>query len=203
MPLTNLQRVRSLIGDMPKATVQELLVRGPVTGNLLQTDAYPLVTGTISVFVSGASRTATSTTTQLAQGIIDFVATTAITGGAQVTANYQWFHLSDDEIQSVIDAVSGVLGDRFILAAALAARGLAGNQARHFSYRIGEKQVDKKDQAQKWLNLADSLDEVYLTTIKYGNMNLTMATNDASGTPFQDYDTGIALDVTTGGFYNA
>lgn len=200
MPLNNIDRVRSLIGDINKYADKELVGRGPVSDLRYQVDMYPIRTGSYTVFVSGTVKA--SATATLIDGLIDFTGVaTAITANAEVRSSYRWNHLADDEIQSVIDVVSGTIGDRFILAASIAARGLAGNQARHFSYRIGEKEVDKNEQADKWLKLADSLDNAYQLTVKFGNMNVSMASNDSSGTPFDSYDTGVASSYQTGGSF--
>src|SRR3990167_7403737 len=199
MPLTDLQRVRSLIGDMEKFSLNELLGEGPNGYLQYQTDAFPISTGSFTVLVSGAVRTATATTNQLTIGIIDFTGvSTAVTAGAEVRASYRYFALSNDEIQSVVDMVSGTLGDRVILAASIAARGLAGNYARLFSYSQGQKSVNKDNISDKLLRLADSLMKQYEATIKNSTTMLTITSFDDSGTEFDGFNTAKAAGYSTG-----
>lgn len=186
MPLSSIDRVRSLIGDMNKSAVNEDVSRGDGATTVFQLDMFPVRTGSLTIYVTGVAKPSATSTPTL--GTFDLTGS-APAQGDMIVATYQYNTLSDDEIQSTIDTVSGTIGDHILLAASIAARGLAGNYARFFAYTQGDKSVNKDKLADKLISLAESLQEAYTTTITNGNWNMTKATGDSSGTAFDGYDT--------------
>ena len=194
MPLTGVDRVRTLIGDMNKISIRELLGKGSAAGNQWQTDGFPIRTGSYAVFVSGIARASASAS--IALGVIDYSGvTTAVTGGAEVRCTYQFNALSDQEIDFCLDLASG---GGPLLAAAYAARSIAGNQAKLFSYSLGNKTVNKDRLADKMLELAESLEAAYEKNISLAGISLTIGAFGDSGTAFDHYDTGIAANYSSG-----
>jgi len=84
-----------------------------------------------------------------------------------------------------------------LLAAAYAARGIAANAARWFSYSQGNKFVNKDNIAKKMLDLADSLEKSYENNISLASTTVTVMSFNDSGSAFEGYDTGQAY-LTTG-----
>ena len=195
MPLTTIQAVRSHIGDMDKIILNETVgIGGQAIGGIFQLDMSPARTGTVSVFVSGVAKI--SATANFSLGFVDFTGcATGVTAGAQIKANYQYNALSDDEIQAAIDEASGAI----LLAASLAARSLAGNYARFFSYTQGSKSIDKDKLSDKLLRLAESLARAQkdVTTLGPAGATMKVVRFDDSGTEFDGFDTAVA-NVNTG-----
>ena len=189
MPLTDLQRVRSLIGDLQKAAVQEDVARGDGATTDFQLDMFPVFTNTLTVYTSGV---VTSASANFALGTFQ-ISVSAPAAGTQIVATYRYSALSDDEIQSCLDLASG---GGTILAASYAARSLAGNYARFFSYTQGDKSVDKDGLSKKLLDLAESLEEAYENNISLAGITLTISRFDDSGTAFDGYDTGSSSIAT-------
>ena len=184
MPLGTIDSVRTLVGDMNKSAVNEAVANGDGATTLFQLDMFPVRTGSLTWYKSGTS---TSATYNLVLGTVD-VTGSAPAAGDVVLATYQYNALSDQEIQSYIDLASAAGS---LLAASYAARALAGNAARYFSYTQGQKSVNKDNLSAKFLRLAESLETAYENNMK-SLFNMRMATDDASGTFFENYDTGLA-----------
>lgn len=190
MPLTDLQRVRSLIGDMNKVSINELVAKGNGSTVDFQLDMYPVRTGSLVFLVTGNSKTGSATVNH-AVGMVSLTAS-APPAGDQVVATYLYNSLSDDEIQSIIDTISGTLGDNLLLAASLGCYAIAANNAKFFAYTQGEKSVDKNQQSKKLLDLADSYMKAFQASITTVGTNVTVMTFHDSGTAFDGYDTASA-----------
>lgn len=199
MPLSGLEQVRTLIGDLAKIAVRESVIEN-ADGQLrvFQLDMFPVRTGSISeVTVSG--RVITSVTGSYPLGTLDFSGSTmsgstAPTAGAQIVATYQYNALSDDEIQYYIDLASG---NGNLIAGALAARGLAANFARFFQYTQGDKSVDKRFMARHLIDIAESLEKAHENVLSKGGTTMTVGSFDDSGTAFDEYDTDSSIDITS------
>ena len=189
MPLTGVDRVRTLIGDMNKAAINEAVANGDAQTTLYQLDMFPVRTGSLTFYKSGSA--VTSATYNLVLGTVDVTGSAPLAGDALV-ATYQFNALSDQEIQSYIDLASAA-GN--LLAASYASRALAGNAARYFAYTQGNKSVNKDNLSKKFLDLAESLESAYENNINW-NVAMSKATFDTSGTFFENYDTGINTFVT-------
>ena len=127
-------------------------------------------------------------------GYVDFSGstisgTTPPTAGATILATYQYNAMSDEEIQKCIDMASGA---SIFIAAANAARGMASNHAKYFSYTQGDKRVDKDNLSKKFLAIAKSLEEADQKAINGAGKTVTVMTFDDSGTMFDGYDTAVA-----------
>ena len=192
MPLSSIDIVRSLVGDMAKPSVQEDVARGDGVTTEFQLDMYPVRTGTLTVYNTGA---AVSASANIALGTFQLTNSAPVAGNF-ILATYQYNALSDQEIQSCIDLASAAGS---ILAASYAARSLAGNQARYFAYTQGDKSVNKNDLSKKFLDLAESLEEAYEKNIKLVGITMSMSTYDASGTNFDNYDTGSSYQYADTG----
>ena len=192
MALTDIERVRSLIGDMAKSAVQEDVARGDGATTIFQLDMFPVRTGTLSIIVTGVVKI--SATSSVLLGTFDLTGS-APSAGDQVLATYQYNALSDDEVQNCLDLASGA---GTILAASYAARALAGNYARFFAYTQGDKSVNKDRLADKLIALAESLEEAYTNNITLAGIDMAIASFDDSGTAFDGYDTGVANGYLTG-----
>lgn len=194
MPLTNLQKVRSLVGDLDKLSINERVGLGTGVGQQHQLDMFPVRTGTLTVFISGTESSATGV---LEVGLLDMTGLTVGSSGTIIKASYRYNALSDDEVQAAIDLSSG--GGNLI-AGAIAARSLAGNAARFFAYTQGSKRIDKTQIAKTLINLANSLEQSHKITTSQGDVSISVSTFDDSGTAFDEYDTAVASAIlATGG----
>src|SRR3990167_1847028 len=190
MPLTGTERLRSLIGDMRKAAIQEDVARGDGATTDFQLDMFPVQTASLSVFNTG---TLVSATVSLGLGTFSLTGSAPAAGNV-ILATYNYFALAEDECQSIIDSVSGIAGDRLLLAAAIGCRAIAANYARFFAYTQGSKSVDKNQQAKKLMDLAESYEKAYQNSVTIGSpTTITVATFDDSGTAFDEYDTATAF----------
>ncbi len=192
MPLTDIQKVRSLIGDMDKSVIREQVDKGDGASKVFQLDMFPVRTGSVSIFVSAVANL--SATVNLALGVLDFTATTVPTSAAIILATYQYNAMSDDEIQNALDLASG---NGTLIAASIAARGLAGQASRFFAYTQGAKSVDKKQISKRLLDLAESFEKAHENAIMKGGTTVTVASFDDSGTAYENYDTASALVTAT------
>jgi hypothetical protein len=183
MALTDLEKVRSLIGDMHKAAVRERVAKSDGLTTEFQLDMFPVRTGTVTIYNTGVAVSALAITYLLGT----FTLTAAASASNLILASYQYNALSDDEIQNAIDLASG--GGN-LLAGAIAARSLAANFARYFSYTQGDKSVDKDKISKKLLDLAESLENAHDKNIQAGGMTVSVMKFDDSGTAFDGYDTG-------------
>lgn len=198
MPLSSLEQVRTFIGDLSKIAVNESVTeQADGSTRIFQLDMFPVRTGSISrVTVSG--RVISGVSGNFPLGTIDFASSTVSgnlppTAGAQIVVTYQYNALSDDEIQYYIDLASG---NGNIVAASLAARGLASNFARFFAYSQGDKSVDKRFMARHLIDIAESLEKAHENAITHGGTSLTVASFDDSGTVFDGYDTASSVLIT-------
>lgn len=185
MPLSSIDSVRTLVGDMNKSAIHEDVARGDGSTTQFQLDMFPVRTGSFTWYRSG---TVTSATISLVLGRVDTTGSAPAAGDVLI-ADYEYNALSDQEVQSYIDLASAA---GTLLAASYAARALAGNAARYFAYTQGDKSVNKDNLSKKFLDLAESLEEAYDKNISMASWGLTLATSDSSGTPFENYDTGIS-----------
>lgn len=194
MPLTGTERLRSLIGDMPKRAVQEDVARGDGATTEFQLDMFPVQTGSLAVYSTGA---AVSASANIAQGFFQLTNSAPVAGNI-ILATYSYYALSEDECQSIIDSVSGAAGDRLFLAASIALRAISANNAKFFAYTQGDKSVDKNMQARKLMDLAESYQEAYEKSITIGSpTTITVTTFDDSGTAFDGYDTASSINETS------
>ena len=193
MPLTDLERVRSLIGDMTKSAILEDVARGDGSTAEFQLDMFPVVTASLTVYSTGA---AISASANIALGTFQ-TTNSAPAAGNVILASYRYQALSDQEIQSIIDSVSGSVGDRLMLAASIGCRAIAANYARFFAYTQGDKSVDKNKQADKLRELAESYESAWKTSLETLGKTLTVMEFDDSGTEFDGYDTAIASLMTS------
>jgi len=197
MPLSGIDQVRMLIGDMDKLAYRELVTENADgTSTTYKANMFPIRTGSIILHISGIR--VLSATANYPIGLIDLSGSTLSGGGtatanAQIQATYQYNALSNDEIQFAIDVASG---DGQLLAGSYAARALAGNFARFFAYKQGDKLVDKRQVSRDLLALAESLEKAHDNAILKGGTTLTVATFDDSGTFYENYDSAIATQLT-------
>ena len=189
MPLNSIESVRFLVGDLPKASIQELVAKGDGATIDFQLDMFPVKTATFTMYVGGV---ATSASANFAQGTFQ-ITSSAPAAGVQIVATYQYFYLSDDEIQKCIDLASGA---GTLLAGSYAARAVCANVSRFFRYTQGDKSVDKDNLYNKFLRLAESLESAYEKNINIAGMGITIATFDDSGTAFDGYSTASAYTNT-------
>lgn len=195
MPLTGTERLRSLIGDMPKRATQEDVARGDGSTTEFPLDMSPVQTASLVVYNTGVSVSASA---NLAQGYFQLT-NSAPAQDNVILATYSYYALSEDECQSIIDSVSGVAGDTLLLAASVALRSIAANNARYFAYTQGDKSVDKNQQTKKLMDLAESFQEAYTNSITVGSpTSLTITTFDDSGTEFDGFDTATSDIYATG-----
>ncbi len=198
MPLSDIEKVRSLMGDLKKSAVNEFIGKGDGSATVFQLDMFPYLTGSVTnVRVSG--KTVTTFTGSPPMGTLDFSGSTlsgpgggltAVTNNAVIHGTYEYFALNDDEVQNAIDLASG---GGFLIAASIGVRAIAGSSAKLFAYTQGSKKIDKSKQADSLLKLADSLEKSHATTLKAATASITVTTFDDSGTPFDGYDSGVAI----------
>lgn len=194
MPLTGTERVRSLIGDLPKVAIQEDVARGDGATTDFQLDMFPIRTGTLTVYNTGQSVSASA---NLPMGFFQLTNSAPVSGNV-ILATYQYYALSEDEVQSILDSASG---SSLYLAAAIGLRTIAANNARFFAYTQGDKSVDKNMQTKKLMDLAESYENAYKLGITLGSQDMRIARFDDSGTEFQDFDTAVASNIPTGTYW--
>ena len=193
MPLSNIDRVRTLVGDFNKSSINEAVANGDGSTTVFQLDMFPVRTGSITFFKTGS--VVTSAVTNLVLGTVD-VTGSAPLAGDKLVATYQYNALSDQEIEFYIDLASAASA---LLAASFAARALAGNYARFFAYTQGDKSVNKDNLSDKLLSLAESLEDA--AGSKLAGFNITPTRFNDSGTVFESYDTASANPSTTPDWY--
>jgi hypothetical protein len=182
---------------MNKSAVRESVTENADgSSQVYKVDMYPMRTGSVSTWVSG--KAITSFTGSPPMGTIDFSGSTlsgslAPTSAAQIVASYQYNALSDDEISACINLASG---GGVLIAAALAARALAGNYGKYFAYTQGGKEIDKDKMSEKFRKLAESLEAAHDKAAIGVGTTLTVATFDDSGTHFEGFDTAVAIELT-------
>ena len=191
MPLGTVDRVRSLIGDLNKSAINEWVANGDGATTLFQLDMFPVRTGSVTFYQSG---TVKSATINLVLGTADTTGS-APAAGDKLVATYQYNALSDQEIEFYIDLASAAGS---MLAASFAARALAANYARFFSYTQGDKSVNKDNLSDKLLKLAESLETAYENGINLAGFTVTPTRFDDSGTVFESYDTASSNGLYTG-----
>lgn len=192
MPLGSIDQVRTLIGDMNKSAVNEAVSNGDGFTTIFQLDMFPVRTGSLTFYKTGSA--VGSASVNLVLGTVDVTGSAPLPGD-KLVATYQYNALSDQEIDFVISLASAAGS---MLAASFAARSLAGNYARFFSYTQGDKSVNKDNLADKFLALAESLEDAYEKGIKLAGMTVTPIRFDDSGTVFDGYDTGSSNgNITT------
>ena len=192
MPLTGVDRVRTLVGDLNKIAINEFVGIGTGADEVHKLDMSPVRSGTVTVFVSGVVK---SGAVNFLLGTIDLTGITITSSSTEIKATYQFNALSDDEIQEAIDIASG---GGTLIAGGIAARQIAGSQSRLFSFTQGSRTVNKDNIADKLIRLAESWEKSHKENIQQGGMTISIATFDDSGTNFESYDTAIANTIETG-----
>ena len=190
MPLSTTDSVRTLVGDMNKSAINERVATADGSTTIFQLDMFPVRTASLTWYVSG---TAKSGTVNLVLGTVDTTGSAPAVGDALV-ATYQYNALSDQEIEFYITLASAASS---LMAASYAARALAGNAARYFAYTQGDKSVNKDNLSKKFLDLAESLETAYEKNLTMVGSSMTLASNDSSGTNFENYDLRIAAQSQT------
>lgn len=190
MPLSDIDRVRSLVGDLNKSAVNEAVANGDGATTTFQLDMFPVRTGSVSFYVSGTLKT--SAVVNLVLGTVDLTGS-APAAGDKLVSSYQYNALSDQEIEMCISLASA---GGSVLAASFAARALAGNYARFFAYTQGDKSVNKDRLAEKLIAIAESYEDAYENNISLAGFTVTMSKFDDSGTAFQSYNTASSYDYS-------
>lgn len=189
MPLTGTETLRSLIGDMPKAAIQEDVARGDGATTDFQLDMFPIQTGSLVVYNTGS---VVSASANLPKGTFQLT-NSAPASGNVILATYNYFALSEDECQQILNLNSG---NSLYLAAAVGLRAIAANNARFFAYTQGDKSVDKNMQTKKLMDLAESYEKAAEKAQTLGTQSMAVSSFDDSGTEFEGYDTAIAVNNT-------
>ena len=190
MPLTARQIVRVYIGDKIKSAVQEFVGVGDGVNKMFQTDMFPLVTNTITIFVTGVAAASAAASIDFDTGKIEFAV--APTNGNNLVMTYNYSALTDGEIDEIM---SGVGTGKTLLVAANCCLALAADASRWFSYVMGDKEVNKNDIGAKLMKLAEDLENKYYRQRDDSNFNITIATlaDLPTGTPYYGYDSGLNI----------
>ena len=190
MPLTARQIVRVYIGDKIKSAVQEFVGVGDGVNKMFQTDMFPLVTNTITIFVTGVAAASAAASIDYDTGKLEFAV--APTNGNNLVMTYNYSALTDGEIDEIM---SGVGTGKTLLVAANCCLALAADASRWFSYVMGDKEVNKNDIGNKLMKLAEDLENKYYRQRDDNNFNITVATFSdlPTGTPYYGYDSGLNI----------
>ena len=194
---SDIQTVRTLIGDRKKSVVRELVVPSNDGKQLkFRLDMYPLVsgagngqgTGVVKIFSSGVEKSLTATMI-ISGSFGNFTLSSALTAGAKLEANYTYYALTSGELS---DILSGLTGSPY-LAAANACLILAADASRFYAYTMGEKTVDKRRIASDLRELSKELEKRhYNMSDKNGYTAAIVTMRDDTGTPYYNYDTAVA-----------
>ena len=149
MALTARQVVRVLIGDRVKYANKEHLGMGDGVTTTYITDMFPVVSDTVTIFLTGSAQVSGIATLDHDTGKVLFAA--APTNGHNVHIDYNYVALSNDEIDEIM---SGVGTGKTLLVAANCCLALAADASRWFSYVMGDKEINKNDVGRKLLELA-------------------------------------------------
>jgi len=192
MALTARQVVRVLIGDRVKYANKEHLGMGDGVTTTYITDMFPVVSDTVTIFLTGSAQVSGIATLDHDTGKVLFAA--APTNGHNVHIDYNYVALSNDEIDEIM---SGVGTGKTLLVAANCCLALAADASRWFSYVMGDKEINKNDVGRKLLELAKEFENKFYTQSSYNNYGVTVATFQdlPSGTPYDGYDTGLSADT--------
>jgi len=191
MALTARQIIRILIGDREKVAVKEYVGVGDNANLTFQFDMFPVSSDTVTLYLTGAAQVSAAAAITHDTGKIQFVA--APGAGHTIVANYNYFALSNAEIDEIM---SGVGTASTLLVASYCAAALAADASRWFSYVMGDKEINKNDVGRKLLALSQDLEKKFYTRRDDLGIDVTMATFQdlPTGSPYYDYDTGTTIE---------
>jgi len=184
MPLTAREIVRVYIGDRVKSAVKENIGVGDGTNKMFQFDMFPIVTDTVTLYLTGSAQLSAAANIDHDTGKIQFTA--AVANGATIHSDYNYVSLSDLEIDEIM---SGIGTGSLLLVAANCAAALAADASRWFSYVMGDKEVNKNDVGRKLLALSQELEKKYYKQKTENAYDVSLATlQDATGEAYFEYD---------------
>ena len=191
MALTAREHIRVLIGDRKKTAVKENIGTGDGVNKVFRFDMFPVVTDTVTLYLTGSAQASAAATIDHDTGKIQFG--TAPGGGHTIHGDYDYHALSDEEIDEIM---SGVGTGSAYLVAANCAGALAADASRWFSYAMGDKEINKNDVGRKLMELSRLLENRYYRVRDDSNFDVTIATfaDLPTGTPYHDYDTGTSTE---------
>jgi hypothetical protein len=191
MALTHTEIIRVLVGDRIKSAAKEYVGIGDAVNKTFKFDMFPVVTDTITMYLTGAAQVSAIATYDHDTGRILFANPPG--NGHTIAADYYYYALSDEEIGEFLSGNTASL----FLAASYAAAALAADASRWFSYVMGDKEVNKNDVGRKLLELSKELENKHYKKLKDGSYDAMIATfsDDPTGSPYYDYDTGIGVDT--------
>lgn len=195
---SDIQTVRTLIGDRKKSVIRELIVpSNDGIQKIFRLDMYPLVsgagngngTGVVKIYSSGVEKSVTATMI-ISGSFGNITLSSALTAGAKMEANYTYYALTSGELS---DILSGLTGSPY-LAAANACLILAADASRFFAYTMGEKTVDKRKIATDLRELSKVLEKRHYSISDKNNYTASISTyKDDTGTPYHGYDTATSV----------
>jgi hypothetical protein len=191
MALTHTEIIRVLIGDRKKSAAKEYIGIGDAVNKTFKFDMFPVMTDTITVYLTGAAQVSAIATYDHDTGQILFA--NPPSNGHTIAADYNYNALSDEEIGEFLSGNTASL----FLVASHAALALAADASRWFSYVMGDKEVNKNDIGRKLMDLSEKLEKKHYSLLKDSSYDAMIATfsDDPTGSPYYDYDTGITIDM--------
>lgn len=190
MALTHTEIIRVLVGDRLKTATKEYIGIGDAVNKTFKFDMYPVVTDTVTLYLTGVAAASGDATVTHDTGKILFGGAPA--NGRTITADYNYYALSEEELGEFLSGNTASL----FLAASYAAAALAADASRWFSYVMGDKEVNKNDVGRKLLELSRELEKKHYSKVKDTSYDATIATfnDDPTGSPYFGYDSGIAIE---------
>jgi hypothetical protein len=147
--MATIAEVRALLGDQPQ--FEHSTASGDGASKTFLTSKRPLIVDSESVTVSGSSQTKpTDYTIDYELGLITFV--NAPSNGAAVVSTFQYAEISDEMITTILGLESNAY-----LAAAAAARAIAGRYASQIDKQVGDLRLTYSQRAKAWSDLSKTL----------------------------------------------
>jgi len=153
--MTNLQKLRLLIGDPDKACVADQFGAGDGTKKYFKLKLFPIRTDTEVITLDNAAQTRTTHyALDLDTGLVTMV--TAPSDKLILLAQkYEYNAFSDDELNSILSDY----GNNINLSAAHCCRALATNAAKFFNYYSGDERVDRTKESENFRRMAKDFEE--------------------------------------------
>jgi hypothetical protein len=137
MALSDLQYIRLILTLPCRVVLRELLGQGDGTITRFQTQLWPIITGTCTIYVDGEAADPEDYELDEETGLITFDA--APEADASVTADYNWSAFNDEQIEGLLerynDSVQATLIDLV--------KSLLSNSDLFIKYTIGMESIDR------------------------------------------------------------
>ena len=153
--MTNLQKLRLLVGDPDKVCVADQFGVGDDTKKYFKLKLFPIRTDTEVITLDNVAQTRTTHyTLDLDTGLVTMV-TAPSASAILVAQKYEYNAFSDAELNSILSDY----GSDINLSAAHCCRALATNAAKFFAYWSGDERVDRSKESENFRKMAREFED--------------------------------------------